>query len=77
MGQAAVQPGRPDSLVPSAHSAHHFVAGAPLQGAWSVLIWRRHLTEDTARRLRDHGHRRAELKVYENDGAAELETLIE
>ena len=39
--------------------------------------WRRHLAEDTARRLRDQGHRRAALEVYENDVAAELETLIE
>ncbi len=33
------------------------------------LSWRRRLAEDTARRLRDQGHRRAV--------AAELETLIE
>ncbi len=41
------------------------------------LSWRRRLAEDTARRLRDQGHRRAALEVYENDVAAELETLIE
>ena len=41
------------------------------------LSWRRRLAEDTARRLRDQGHRRAALEVYENDAAAELETLIE
>ncbi len=35
------------------------------------------LAEDTARRLRDQGHRRAVLEVYENDVAAGLETLIE
>ncbi len=41
------------------------------------LSWRRRFAEDTARRLRDQGHRRAALEVYENDAAAELETLIE
>ncbi len=41
------------------------------------LSWRRRLAEDTARRLRDQGHRRAALEGYENDVAAELETLIE
>ena len=32
---------------------------------------------DTARTLKALGHRRADLEVYENDVAAELETLIE
>ncbi len=37
MGQAAVQPGAPEALVPSAHSAHLGGVEAALMGARPVL----------------------------------------
>ena len=77
MGQAAVQPGAPEPPCTVRSLGASFCSRGAISGRAARLSWRRRLAEDIARRLRDQGHRRAALEVYENDVAAELETLIE
>lgn len=77
MGQAVVHPGAPPPPLYRPLTRRIMSMPRLYRRRAARLSWRRRLAEDTARRLRDLGHRRAALEVYENDVAAELETLIE